>query len=53
MDLVGILHMVDTPSSGKHGFNYIYVVGLILFIVVGLIQFIFLLSGVYLMFTFW
>ena len=32
MDLVGIIHMVDMPSSGKHGFNYIYVVGLIWFI---------------------
>ena len=27
MDLVGILHMVDTPLSGKHDFNYIYAVG--------------------------
>ena len=44
MDLVGIIHVVDMPSSGKHVFNYIYFVGLI--------QFIFLLSGVYLMFTF-
>ena len=43
MDLVGIIHMVDMPSSGKHGFDFIYVVGLIQFIVVGLIQFIFLL----------
>ena len=29
MDLVGIFHMVDKPSSGKCGFNHIYVVGLI------------------------
>ena len=29
MDLVGIFHMVDTPSSGKHDFNHIHVVGLI------------------------
>ena len=39
MDLVRIIHVVDTPSSGKHGSNYIYVVGLI--------QFIFLLSLVF------
>ena len=32
MDLVGIIHIVDTLSSGKHGFNYIYVVGLTQFI---------------------
>ena len=38
MDLVGIFHVVDTPSSGKHDFNHIYVVGLIESI---LIQFIF------------
>ena len=44
MDLVRIIHVVDTLSSGKCGFNYIYVVGLIQFIVVGLIQFFFLLS---------
>ena len=23
MDLVGIMHVVDTPSSGKHDFNYL------------------------------
>ena len=23
MDLVGIMHMVDTPSAGKHDFNYL------------------------------
>ena len=23
MDLVGIMHMVDTPSSGKRDFNYL------------------------------
>ena len=34
MDLVGICHMVDTPSSGKCEFNYIYVVGLILYILI-------------------
>ena len=28
MDLVGIFHMVDMPSSGKHEFNHIYIVGL-------------------------
>ena len=52
MDLIGIFHVVDTPSSGKHDFNHIYVVGLIESI---LIQFIFLLSfsGVSLMFKFW
>ena len=27
MDLVRIFHVVDTPSSGKHDFNYIHVVG--------------------------
>ena len=30
MDLVRIFHVVDMPSSGKHDFNHIYVVGLIL-----------------------
>ena len=30
MDLVGILHVVDMLSSGKHDFNYIYAVGLIM-----------------------
>ena len=29
MDLVGIFHMVEMPSSGKHAFNHINVVGLI------------------------
>ena len=38
MDLVRIFHMVDMPSSGKHDFNHIYVVGLIQSI---LIQFFF------------
>ena len=23
MDLVGIMHLVDTPLSGKHNFNYL------------------------------
>ena len=23
MDLVGIMHVVDTPSAGKHEFNYL------------------------------
>ena len=43
MDLVRIFHVVDMPSSGKHGFNYIHVVGLIHFI---LIQFILILLSV-------
>ena len=34
MDLVRIFHMVDTPSSGKHNFNHIYVVGLIVSILI-------------------
>ena len=34
MDLVGIFHMVDMPSSGKCDFNHIYVVGLILSILI-------------------
>ena len=38
MDLVGIVHVVDMPSSGKCDFNHIYVAGLIVSIV---IQFIF------------
>ena len=29
MDLIGIFHMVDMPSSGKCDFNHIYVVGLV------------------------
>ena len=29
MDLHGIFHVVDMPLSGKHEFNHIYVVGLI------------------------
>ena len=41
MDLIGIFHLVDRPSSGKHDFNHIYVVGLIQSI---LIQFILILS---------
>ena len=24
MDLVGIMHVVDTPSVGKRDFNYLY-----------------------------
>ena len=36
MDLVGIFHMVDMPSSGKRDFNHIYVVGLILSILIHL-----------------
>ena len=27
MDLIGIFHMVDTPSSVKCEFNHIYTVG--------------------------
>ena len=34
MDLVRILHVVDMPSSGKHDFNYIYAVGLIVSILI-------------------
>ena len=34
MDLVGILHVADMPSSGKHDFNYIYTVGLIVSILI-------------------
>ena len=34
MDLVRIFHVVDMPSSGKRDFNYIYVVGLILSILI-------------------
>ena len=37
MDLVRIIHMVDMPSSGKCGFNYTYVVGLIQFIFLSLL----------------
>ena len=46
MDLVGIFHVVDTPSSGKCDFNHIYVVGLIQSILIQffLIQFILVLS---------
>ena len=51
MDLVRIFHVVDMPSSGKHDFNHIYVVGLIQSILIQfcLIQFIlvFSLSGVH------
>ena len=50
MDLIRIFHVVDMPSSGKHDFNYTHVVGLIQFI---LIQFILILSGVYLVSMFW
>ena len=41
MDLIGIFHVVDMPSSGKCDFNHIYVIGLIQSI---LIEFIFLFS---------
>ena len=34
MDLVGLLHMVDMPSSGKCDLNYIYAVGLIMSILI-------------------
>ena len=34
MDLIRIFHVVDMPSSGKHDFNHIYVVGLILSILI-------------------
>ena len=34
MNLVRICHVVDMPSSGKCDFNYIYVVGLILSILI-------------------
>ena len=44
MDLVGIFHMVDRLSSGKHDFSYTHVVGLIQFI---LIQFILILYLVF------
>ena len=43
MDLVGIFHVVDTPSTGKRGFNFIYTIGLVQFTVLGLIQFLVLL----------
>ena len=61
MDLVRIFHMVDMPSSGKHDFNHIYVVGLILSILIQFesvlfdsvhIGFLFI-SGVHPMFMFW
>ena len=38
MDLVGIFHVVEIPSSCKHDFNHVYIVGLIKSI---MIQFIF------------
>ena len=59
MDLIGIFHMVDMRSSGKHDFNHVYVVGLIQSILIQflLIQFILILSlsfsGVHPMFMFW
>ena len=64
MDLVGIFHMVDMPSSCKRDFNHIYVVGLIQSILIHfdtvlfLIHFIFgdlslSLCGVHPMFMFW
>ena len=34
MDLVRILHVMDMLSSGKHDFNYIYAVGLIVSILI-------------------
>ena len=34
MDLVRILHVVDMPSSGKHDFNHIHAVGLIVSILI-------------------
>ena len=45
MDLIGIFHMVDMPSSVKHDFNHIYVVGSIQSILIQLclIQFILVL----------
>ena len=49
MDLIGIFHMVDMLSSGKHDFNYTHVVGLIQFILILSLS----LSGVHLMFMFW
>ena len=56
MDLVRIFHVVDRPSSGKHAFNHIYAVGLIVSILIQfyLIQFILILflSGVHPMFMF-
>ena len=39
MDLIRIFHVVDMLSSGKHVFNHIYVVGLILSILIHLNQF--------------
>ena len=62
MDLVRIFHVVDTPSSGKHDFNHIYVVGLIVSILIHFesvlfdsvhIGFLFLFWGVHSMFMFW
>ena len=47
MDLIGIFHVVNTLSSGKHDFNHIYVVDLIQSILI--LSF----SGVHLMFMFW
>ena len=38
MDLVGILHMVDMPSSGKRDFNYIYAVCLIVSILIHILN---------------
>ena len=62
MDLVGIFHVVDMLSSGKCDFNYIYVVGLIMSILIHFesvlfdsvyIGFLFLFWGVHSMFMFW
>ena len=39
MDLVRILHLVDTLLAGKHDFNYIYAVGLIVYVLIHLNQF--------------
>ena len=56
MDLVGIFHVVDMPSSGKCDFNHIYVVGLIQFDTVYFDTVLFdslSLSGAHPMFMFW
>ena len=57
MDLVRIFYMVDTPSSGKRGFNHIYVVGLIVSILIHFESVLFILvfsvSGIHSMFMFW
>ena len=61
MDLVGILHMVDMPSSGKCDFNYIYAVGVIVSILIHMELVLCesvhtvcaFLSGVHTMFMYW